>query len=358
MENKFDFKDILIVPETLSDIDSRKEINIFDKNGFLPIFTAPMDTVVDMFNQEIFLHNKIYPILPRTINLERDEKLNSIPDNVWVSYGLKEFINIFLENSLTLNSEVRVLIDIANGHMSTLKAIAVEAKKKYGDKLVLMVGNIANPLTYEEYIDTGVDYIRCGIGNGSGCSTTVHTGVGYPLASLISDIYKIKYANEDKQCPKIVADGGIQNYSDIIKALALGADYVMCGGIFNKALESAGYTYAANIKTGEITIPGEKVNQYSDEIKMAFNAGAIFYKKFRGMSTKAVQKHMGREELRTSEGVTRMQKVEYTLEGWIQNFKDYLSTAMSYTDSLILPDFIGNVETIHISEQSYNRFNK
>jgi hypothetical protein len=37
--------------------------------------------------------------------------------------------------------------------------------------------------------------------------------------------------------PKIVSDGGIRNYSDIIKALALGADYVMCGSIFSKMLE-------------------------------------------------------------------------------------------------------------------------
>ena len=39
------------------------------------------------------------------------------------------------------------------------------------------------------------------------------------------------------------------------------------------------------------------------------------YKKFRGMSTKEVQKSWGKEELKTSEGVVRKHKVEYTLQG-------------------------------------------
>lgn len=63
------------------------------------------------------------------------------------------------------------------------------------------------------------------------------------MATLINDIYKIKLELIEKgkftKLPKIVADGGVRNYDDIIKALALGADFVMCGSIFARALESA-----------------------------------------------------------------------------------------------------------------------
>ena len=44
----------------------------------------------------------------------------------------------------------------------------------------------------------------------------------------------------DVKClPYLVADGGIKNYCDINKALALGADYVMIGGLFGSLLESS-----------------------------------------------------------------------------------------------------------------------
>ena len=53
-----------------------------------------------------------------------------------------------------------------------------------------------------------------------------------------------------------------------------------------------------------------------------------------------------------------MVQVEYTLEGWIENFTDYLSSAMSYTGSSNLNEFIGKVNLNVISKNAYDRFNK
>jgi IMP dehydrogenase/GMP reductase len=353
---KFDFDDILICPAVQSSVDSRKTVRVLDENGMLPLFTAPMDTVIEMDHRKLFTDNQIYPMIPRTqtknFNAGDCQRVND-----WIALSLDQVEKLFIAETQEPNHEpVRVCIDIANGHMKRLTAVVEKAKDKFNDRLILMAGNVANPETFIELSKAGADYVRVGVGNGSGCSTSVHTGIGYPLASLIHDIHQSKEKHTMKFA-KVVADGGIKKYADIIKVLALGADYVMCGGIFNKALESAGNTYAANKKFEGYTVPGDQVDQYSDEVKTAFKMGSLFYKKFRGMSTKEVQAHLG-NELRSSEGVTRMIQVEYTISGWVENFKDYLSSAMSYTDSKDLDGFIGKPHWNLITQNSFNRFNK
>ncbi len=356
MNIKFDFDDILITPAIKSNIKSRKSVSVVDENGMLPLFTAPMDTVTDVEHRDIFSSKGIYPIIPRT-RTKDFTSADCAKAGGWVALSLDQFEKLFTQgNHKPGPKQLNICIDIANGHMKRLADVTSKTKKVYKDKLILMVGNVANPDTYIELSKAGADFIRVGVGNGSGCSTSVHTGIGYPLASLIHDIYHEKQ-NHSIKFAKIVADGGIKKYADIIKALVLGADYVMCGGVFNKALESAGHTYAANKKFEGYTVPGDQVDQYSREVQTAFKMGSFFYKKFRGMSTKEVQAHLG-NELRSSEGVTRMIQVEYTIAGWVDNFKDYLSSAMSYTDSRDLAGFIGKPQWNLITQNSLNRFNK
>ena len=331
MQNKFDFNDILIKPASVSNINSRKEITPY-YDGFLPLITAPMDTVINQDNEEIFHNLKIHTCLPR--GEESNFGLRS--------YSLVEIHSMYLANELNWNGYY--LIDIANGHMESLITTTKLIKDKYPN-LKLMVGNVANPETYVFLSEAGADYIRVGIGNGGGCSTTVHTGIGFPMASLIRECYE-KSLGLDKPA-KIVADGGMQTYSDIIKALALGADYVMVGSLFNKAIESCGDNYLWG-----------KVKVCQSIAEFAYANGIPVSKKFRGMSTKEVQKKWGKEVLTTSEGVIRFRKVEYTLAKWVENFEAYLRSAMSYTNSKTLTDFIGNVETINITDNAYNRFKK
>ena len=64
---KLDFNDLLIVPKYTSDINSRSEVSPY-YNGSLPLFTAPMDTVVSIDNYQIFFDNKIKVCFPRGID--------------------------------------------------------------------------------------------------------------------------------------------------------------------------------------------------------------------------------------------------------------------------------------------------
>lgn len=348
---KFDFDDILIQPADISNIESRKQVNVFYEDGYLPLFTAPMDTVICSENKDFFLKAGIKAIMPRTESISSID--NTFPD-FYRAVGMNKFEELFIKNRRGGN--YHILIDVANGHMQKLLDLTIEAKRIYGDDLVLMVGNVANPETYRLFSEAGADLVRIGIGNGGGCLTTVQTGVGYPMASLIRECYEISCTLQTPA--KIVADGGFKSYADIIKALALGADHVMLGSILNKALESAGDTYLANTKGEGWTEPGEKINQYAGETEMLFKYGTKMFKKFRGMSTKEAQKAMGKTEIKTSEGVTRMQPVEYTLSGWTENFKSYLSSAMSYSNATTLNEFIGNAKFNIISTNSLNRFKK
>lgn len=351
LEPLFDFDDLLIEPAVLSKINSRSEINPRNLWRMLPLMTAPMDTVVDENNFHLFKERGILPVLPRVQNPNKDW----VDTDIFLSYSLQDFEKIFLQNKIYVpdGSRILALIDVANGHMESLYHLAKDAKKMYGYSMCLMVGNVANPKTFEEYCKIGVDLIRIGIGNGNGCLTTVQTGVGYPMASLIEECYNIKKYGDYRS--EIVADGGFKKYSDIIKALALGADYVMLGSILNKCLESAGETN----KRKDSTLGGwEPINQYSEDAKKMFNADIELTKVFRGMSTKEVQKSWGKEVLTTSEGVVRRNKVEYTLDGWVKNFEDYLKSAMSYTGKKELHHFIGGVKLNMITQNSFKRFDK
>jgi IMP dehydrogenase/GMP reductase len=298
---KFDFNDITLVPETISKISSRSEINVYDSNYRLPLFVSPMDTVVDENNYNIFYHNKLNVCLPR-------QKYVSAYNGVFNSYSLSEMLEMFPSK-------------------------------------INMVGNIANPTTYYMLSKAGADYIRVGIGGGSACTTSANVSIHYPMGSLIQECYS--YKKELENPAYIVADGGIKNYSDIIKALALGADYVMIGGLFNKCIESCGQSYLFN-----------KIKVNNNIAKFAFNNNISVYKKYRGMSTKEVQKSWNKDKLKTSEGIIKRNKVEYKLHGWVDNFKDYLKSAMSYCGASNINEFIGQAKYIHITQNSFNRFNK
>lgn len=342
---KYDFNDILIEPASQSEIKSRSTIDPFYDGNTLPLITAPMDTVVGKNNYKYFTGNKINVCFPRGINIDIPEY--NWPQKIFHSYSLSEFNFKFIYERVISVAPMYILIDIANGHTAELVSTVKDAKIKYGDSLKLMVGNIANPETYRILSEAGADYIRIGIGNGNGCLTTQQLGIGYPIASLIEECYEVSCTLKDPA--KIVADGGMKEYSDIIKALALGADYVMVGSIFNKSLESAGDTYLWKFK----------INQYSKFAKWILNKTDIHLtKKFRGMSTKEVQRLWGKKVIKTSEGIVKKQNVDYTISQWIENFESYLRSAMSYTGSETLSDFIGKVKVNQISQQSYKRFNK
>lgn len=266
----------------VSDIESRSECNPYNSEGFLPIITSPMYSVVNEDNVNIFLENKVQVCLPRNIG--------TIPENgeYFVSYSLNDFIKNYITQyeitKMSLTFVVKVCIDTAAGHLKSLHEAIRKAKAIHGDNLIIMAGNVSSVEAFVELAKTGVDYIRVGIGGGGGCNTASNTGVGQKnLAKLIKACIKAKglfkeycldtylpykeYAkkhgfvpNETKQRwsnvskVKIVADGisyyvkqcetkygfNDNGYAAINTLIYAGADIVMIGKLFVQCLESAG----------------------------------------------------------------------------------------------------------------------
>ena len=233
-EIKFDFDDIIISPAVKTSIGSRyKDITL---PATLPLFTAPMDTVVDLTNIEVFLDNHVNVVLPRTVTMvnynhyrrehETDVNCNiGRYNNVFVSLGFDDIDFLFYNNSFTIKKiynvnlpyfllKQHICIDVANGGMLKVVEYAEKIKAIRPD-IIIMAGNIANPETYLWYAESqSIDFARLGIGNGGACwvdDTNILTNEGYKKIKdvLVGDfvlthenkyeevISKISYVNNE-----------------------------------------------------------------------------------------------------------------------------------------------------------------
>lgn len=330
--------DVCLIPAPVTRVASRTECDPYYSKGRLPLAAAPMDCVINETNWETFAKAGVLTVIPRTVPLKTRKHLMT---STFVGMSLNEFMQIFCtlnksndiakvleENDL----QAKVCVDIANGHMQSLIDLCTIAKEIFGNRLALMTGNIANPMTYVLYAKAGIDYVRVGIGSGSRCTTSANVGVHFPMASLLDNIRRVQLATDLPTYPKIIADGGFSNYDDIIKAIALGADFVMCGKFFAECEEAC----------GKVTVlpDGSREREYY------------------GMSTKVAQKKMGKSSLRTSEGISKTVKITHTLSQKIENFKDYLTTAMSYCDSLNLIEFQSKAMVYQLSAEARQAYFK
>lgn len=212
------------------------------------------------------------------------------------------------------------------------------------------------------------------------CITSSNTGIHDGIVSLLTDISKIKNKREDNEefTTKVIADGGIRGYSDVIKALALGADYVMIGGLLSKTIESASalyyYTNPSKFKRFIYKLLGKTINgkKYlnKDEV-MSYEDGDYkwidfngrqykkLFKEFYGMASKYGQIAINGKKTKTSEGIKKEFEVSCNLETWANNMADYLKSAMSYCDIRSIKDFNPHNVNVHIiSNNEQNAINK
>ena len=237
------YNDVLLVPQ-YSDIKSRSEVNTTSMLGNIelkvPIIASPMDTISESDMAAAMWMEGALGIVHRynTIDEQRlhCEKASLLGATVGAAIGTS---GDYLDRATALYAAgVRLLcVDVAHGHHILMKEALSELRKSLGDDVHIMAGNIATLEGYNDLVDWGADSVRCNIGGGSICSTRIQTGHGVPGLHTIIDCAR----SAGRQVP-IIADGGIRNSGDIVKALAAGADFVMLGSLLSGTDETPGDT--------------------------------------------------------------------------------------------------------------------
>jgi IMP dehydrogenase len=128
-----------------------------------------------------------------------------------------------------------LVVDTAHGHSQGVLEIVQALRRAFTD-VEIIAGNVATPEATEALIDRGVDAVKVGIGAGSICTTRIVAGIGVPM---ISAVHECAQAAARHDVP-VIADGGIRNSGDVVKALAVGASSVMIGNLFAGTDESPG----------------------------------------------------------------------------------------------------------------------
>jgi len=161
-------------------------------------------------------------------------------------------------------------------------------REQYGSEVVLGVGNIVTPEGFDYLAKSGlVDFIKVGIGGGSICITREQKGVGRGQASALLDVVKQRdafYSETGTYIP-ICSDGGLANDTQIVIALAMGADFVMMGRYFAMTEESPTPKVSINGQMykpywGEGTQRAQNWQRYADSMssrKMMFEEGVDAY---------------------------------------------------------------------------------
>lgn len=134
-----------------------------------------------------------------------------------------------------------ICVDSSDGHSEWQCEATAYIRKEYGDRVILGGGNVVTRAGFRYLVEEAkVDFVKIGIGGGSICITREQKGIGRGQASAVMEIAADRdlYAKETGIYIPICSDGGINSDTNVIVALAMGADMVMMGKYFAMTEES------------------------------------------------------------------------------------------------------------------------
>ena len=301
------YDDVLLVPQ-ISNIKSRKEIDLSTNlcsniRLTLPVISSPMDTVSESaMATAMYKHGGLgvihrYNTIEKQTELVRTVSENNPEAPVAAATGVA---GDFLDRAVALVAAgaTIICIDVAHGHHVLMKRALTFIKDAFGESVHLMAGNVATREGFEDLAEWGADSVRCNVGGGSICSTRIQTGHGVPGLQTIIDCARSGHN------AAIIADGGLRNSGDIVKALAAGADAVMLGSMLAGTNETPGTV---------VTAPDGQQ-----------------YKLYRGMASKEAQVEW-RGEYSSNEGVSTKIPIKGPVDDVLTDLRNGIASGLSYS---------------------------
>lgn len=303
------YDDVLLVPQ-YSDIESRKEVNIGNwldqQRGLkydLPIISSPMDTVTGipmaitlaMMGGLGIIHR--YNTVKEQCDMAEILFENIMPEKVGFAIGITGDYLMRAKELVSLGARI-LCVDVAHGDHILMKNALSNLREELGDSPHIMAGNVATLDGFNNLADWGANSIRVGIGGGSICSTRIQTGHGVPSLDSIIECARTQHN------VAVIADGGIKNSGDIVKALAVGGDFAMLGSLL----------------AGTSDTPGEVIVQENGSK----------YKVYRGMASKDAQMDW-RGKASSLEGISTTIPYKGTTREVIEQLENGIRSGFSYS---------------------------
>lgn len=330
-QKAYSYDDILLCPSH-SFLDSRSNVDLnisLDKNINLelPLISAPMDTVTEKDMAIIIGKKGGLGIIHRYLSVEDQvSQVRAVKKhNVYVGAAIGisgDYITRF-KKLIKAGADV-ICVDVAFGFNENVRS-AILKLKEINTSIHIMGGNVG---TYSGFVflakECAVDSVRVGIGGGAACTTSLNTGFGVPSVTAICEAYRAK--KDYGLDTKIIADGGIKNTGDMVKSLAVGADFFMLGKLLSIYKEA----------------PLEGI--------------------FRGMASKEAREAKGDINIKHKEGVSfKVPIKDVSVSSYLKDVFYNLKSGLSYNGSFNLQSFKKSVNIYTItnkglSERQVNSF--
>jgi len=351
------FDDVLLQPQ-LSRVASRNDgqvtltIHLDDSRILsLPVISAAMDTVTETNMALVMLAQGGTSVIHRYLTIEQQAQMvqdifdvidatpTRFPQNaksllfaaIGVNGDYKARSQALFEVGLTA-----VCVDVAHGHHSAMESALSWLHMNAPASVHIMAGNVATAEAYRDLSLWGADSVKVGIGGGSTCSTRLNTGHGVPTFQSILDCAQMQEAldklthirdvRSQLDCSAlIIADGGIRNPGDIVKALAAGADAVMLGSML----------------AATDAVPGEFFENDSGDLTMIY----------RGMSSTEAQLQW-RGRANAPEGVVATIPYKGSTVNILHAIAGNIRSGLSYSGVYNIPDLQGKATFLRQSSLS------
>ena len=323
------YDDVLLVP-SYNHFESRKmvDISMTDKSGKLqldfPMMTANMDTVTEDGMANFVGEKGGMGVLHRFMSIEKNIELyKNCNHKAFVSIGCGE-ADLERAEALRDVGAGYFCIDVAHAHAQYVGKTLKNLRDILGKEACIMAGNVATYAGADYLASCGADIVKVGIGGGSVCTTRIKTGFGVPNLTAIKECARVDRS--------IVADGGIRNPGDVVKAFAFGADFFMVGSMF----------------AGTRPTPGEvltNIDEQGNEVK---------YKLYRGMASREVQEdyHGKMNDWKTAEGVQTTVAYREDEEMIIADMIGGIRSGLTYGGAFTIRELQRKLDYIQISNAS------